>query len=155
MTCVLVLSAAVLIATEPQKDEAKKGPPVIEGTWIPNGGTNGKSSRTGEATGEKLVIKDGEAEWTHIPYVSEDKPGNCKVKLDESKKPHTIELTVGDTKYKGIYQFTQFKGAEGNDNLAILLSEPGADFPKEFSSPRPLRLPKEFKGTLLFLVRKK
>lgn len=97
-----------------------------------------------------VTISDQKIAWTKLPYFTDEK-GECKLTVDPSKSPSTIELKVGDKVYKGIYRLRPAKNGRP-EQLDLLIATKGSDFPKAFGASE-LELPKEFTGVLLMAAR--
>jgi uncharacterized protein (TIGR03067 family) len=116
----VVFATAGVIAGGDAKADLKK----FQGTWSIVSGWEGGKPVPEEKTkdfrltfsGDKLTIKHGE------------KPREGTFKLDQSKKPKQIDVTMMDKDVEGIYRFK--KGGL----LEICFNEPGGERPTEFQS---------------------
>jgi hypothetical protein len=147
----LVMAVALIPGADDPKDKAEAVPAEIKGEWDITFATNGDNTWT-NSQGYKLTIGDKEAEWSRLPYLIGRK-GKGAITVSPSKEPPTIELKVGDNVFKGIYRYRAARPNGKHDNLDILFSD-GGDFPKGFAKDR-MDLPKDFKGVLLLVERKK
>jgi hypothetical protein len=145
----LILLTATLSAAEAPKSDAK-----LAGTWRI---TTTDTDRDGANFSRRPVtfsVNEKEASWDRdIPFLFEEK-GKAKAKIDASKTPPTIELTLGGKVYRGIYHIRPSKDGK-EEFLVILISKPGGEAPKmSFDEERPATFPKGFKGTQLTGSRK-
>ena len=96
----------------------------LQGSWLAQSAVKG-----GEELPE-IVIKTVKATFkgdkVSLEYAGDTKDGVAK--LDESKKPKTIDLIVGDMTLLGIYE------VEGT-KLKVCLGEPGQARPTKFEAP--------------------
>jgi hypothetical protein len=147
----LLLLTSNLFAADPPKERIVD-PKAIKGTWVLRG-MRSTTDRRSYVGGRPFQVGDKEAEWPKgISGLFKDE-GKGAIKVDTSKKPPTIELTVGKKVYKGIYLIRTFDGVK-LEQLFVLINEPGGDFPTGFET-KPFDLPKGFKGVLLYGDRKK
>jgi uncharacterized protein (TIGR03067 family) len=112
-------SAAAVVAQDTEGDQKK-----IQGTWaVVSAEKGGKKAPAKEIegitftfTGDKLSLKKG----------GESKDG--KFKLDATRKPREIDVTMEDRTARGIYQLDK-------DALKICVGKEGDERPKEFAAP--------------------
>lgn len=102
----------------------------MEGTWqgmvLEIGG---KAPSDGEKKiSIKLLIKGDR----YTIFFDEQKTSEGAFKLDEKKKPKTIDATASEGDFKGKVQpgIYQFEG----DELKVVFTEPGKERPKEFKT---------------------
>jgi uncharacterized protein (TIGR03067 family) len=133
LTCTLLIAAAsVALAPDTPVDEAKKELERIQGTWVTELG--------GEkvllvCTGDKYVQKVGDVEVEKGTH-----------KLDPTKKPKTMDITVTEGDAKGLLQLAIYE-LEG-DTLKICANQAGdKERPKEFST-------KEGGGRILVVLKR-
>jgi uncharacterized protein (TIGR03067 family) len=126
LTAVLVLAAG---------DNKKSDLDKLQGTWVAVSiESDGKMVPEEKLKNVKMVFKDGTLS------IATGGPGRqpppAKYKLDENKKPKTIDITAGgrdgsgkktDDVLPGIYELD-------GDTLKICLGLPGKDRPKELSA---------------------
>lgn len=134
LRALLIVAAGLLIAAD-AKEDAKKELEKLKGTWVVTSAER-DGKQTDRLNGDKMTIA-GEG------FVVTSKDGKelvkATIKLDPSKKPKTIDLTLteGSDKDKvvlGIY-------ALDGDKMKICLNEPGnTTRPTEFASKEGTRL---------------
>ncbi len=115
-----VFASAGVVAGGDAKADLKK----FEGTWsVASAQKGGKEAQEGEIkqlrivfTGDKITLKFGE----------KSKEGTFK--LDPTKKPKQIDVTLEDKTAQGLYRFNK-------DMLELCVVEPGGERPTEFKSP--------------------
>jgi uncharacterized protein (TIGR03067 family) len=108
--------------------EKKKDEDVIQGTWLPvSGEKEGKQAPEDELKEVKVTFApDGKLK---VNAKGKDMEGTYK--LDPSKKPRHIDLTVDEggkeLSLKGIYELKK-------DSLKVCVAEPGGERPTEFAT---------------------
>ena len=125
MTLMMACLAVPLLAGDPAGDLKK-----MQGTWqgaiLEIGGNPAKEEE------KKIQVKLVVAGDKYTIFVEDTKISAGTMKLDESKKPKTIDAKASEGEFKdkvqlGIYQF------EGED-FKVVFGEPGKDRPKEFKT---------------------
>ena len=128
----MALAVGLLLAAEDKKDDAKKDQEALQGTWRPVSAEQGGKDQGDEAKEHTLTFEKD----TFTVKRGDDVVLKGTFKLDPSKKPKTIDMTVTEARrdedkdkdIHGIYELTK-------DGLKWCTSEPGnADRPKEFST---------------------
>jgi uncharacterized protein (TIGR03067 family) len=129
---VTVLVAGLLLAADVKKDDAKKDQEALQGTWRPVSSEQGGKDDTEQSKDYALVFdKD-----TFTVKKGDEVMLKGTFKLDPSKKPKTIDMTItegrrDDDKGKelhGIYELSK-------DGLRWCTSGPGVEGrPKEFAT---------------------
>src|SRR5262245_22717960 len=129
---VMVLVAGLLLAADAKKDDAKKDQEALQGSWRPVSSEQGGKDQTEEAKEHTLTFdKD-----TFTVKKGDELRFKGTFKLDPTKKPKTIDMTVtegrrDDDKGKelhGIYELSK-------DGLKWCTCEPGGnERPKEFAT---------------------
>jgi uncharacterized protein (TIGR03067 family) len=131
----LLVAAGTLLAPDTPTDEAKKELERLQGTWVATVTANGQKISL-ICTGDKYVQKVGDMtveEGTH--------------KLDPTKKPKTMDITVKEGEYKGKLQLAIYE-LDG-DVLRLCANEAGdKNRPTEFSTT------KEGGGRMLIVLRR-
>jgi uncharacterized protein (TIGR03067 family) len=125
-TALMLLAVGLLIAAD-DKDAAKQDLDKLQGEWTLESG-----ERDGQAIPEefvkslKRVIKD------NTSVVSRDGEALSKstFKLDPTKKPKAIDITLEQEKDKPILGIYELDG----DTFKICYGQPGGERPKEFSA---------------------
>jgi uncharacterized protein (TIGR03067 family) len=127
------LSVALLLAAAPDpKDDAKKDQEALQGTWRPVSSEQGGKDQTDEAKDHTLTFEKD----TFTVKKGDEVRVKGTFKLDPSKKPKAIDMTVtqgprDDDKGKelhGIYELDK-------DTLKWCTSEPGGEArPKGFAT---------------------
>ena len=129
MRGLLFLTAAILVAADPPKEDAvKKDLKGIQGTWkVVAMEADGEKAPEEIVAALKLVFKDDTL--TFVP----GEPGftNYTYKLDPTTKPAGFDMTHADEKNKGETQKGIYS-LEG-DSLKICFGKPGQR-PKEFTA---------------------
>jgi uncharacterized protein (TIGR03067 family) len=126
---VLVLAAGLVLAADAPKDTAKKDLDKFQGTWTVVSVENSGQEMPADAVKElRLVIKGNE----RMMKMGDEVRARSTFKLDPSKSPKEIDLTLqeGDMKgmtFKGIYEID-------GDTQKVCLNIEGGDRPKDFSS---------------------
>jgi uncharacterized protein (TIGR03067 family) len=130
----VVFASAGVVAGGDDKGDLKQ----LAGIWsVVSARKAGKDAPENEIKNIRLVFSEDK-----ITIKVGEKPVEGSFKIDPSKKPRQIDITLKDETGKGIYQF---KG----DTLEICLSIPGQARPTEFKAPE------STKNTLLVLKREK
>jgi uncharacterized protein (TIGR03067 family) len=123
-----VLAGSVLAIGASGQEKGKSDQDKIQGTWTfvsaEKGGMDAKNDIPKEA---KLVFANGT-----IKIQAEGKEKEASYKLDSSKKPKQIDITVKEGNgqeqlHKGIYHLD-------GDNLKICFAHAGVDRPTEFKT---------------------
>jgi uncharacterized protein (TIGR03067 family) len=128
----MVLVAGLLLAADAKKDDAKKDSDALQGTWRPVSAERGGQEQGDDAKqhtlafeGDKFTVKRNDEVMVKGTF-----------KLDASKKPRTIDMTVTEgrrdddkgKKILGIYELDK-------DSLKWCTAEPGGEErPKEFAT---------------------
>jgi uncharacterized protein (TIGR03067 family) len=130
-----VFGTALLLSTVPaeeKKDDAKKDQEALQGTWKPVSVEQGGKEQGEEAKEHTLIFEKD----TFTVKRGDQVAIEGTFKLDPSKKPKAIDMTVTEGRrdedkgkeLHGIYELTK-------DGLKWCTSEPGGkDRPKEFST---------------------
>jgi uncharacterized protein (TIGR03067 family) len=129
---VMALAAGLLVAADAKKDDAKKDAEKLQGTWKVVSAEHGGQTPEGAKEFSLVVEKD-----TFTVKKGDDVVSKGTVKLDTSKKPKAIDMTVTESRNEGekgkvrlgIYELTK-------DGLKWCFAPTGTeDRPKEFASP--------------------
>jgi uncharacterized protein (TIGR03067 family) len=121
---VALVAASLLVAADAKDDDIKKELEKLEGEWVVVENEKDGEKATAENIkgsgltfkGDKLTMRD-KGEEVGIAF-----------KLDLSKKPKTIELTLGMNIVRGIYSL------DGDTlKLCVHLGRPDSKFPTEFT----------------------
>src|SRR4051794_20063645 len=120
MRLLVVLSLGLLLGAEDAKNDMK----AFEGTWLlVSGEHDGKAESDDFHKKSRLEVKGNK----HTVKLG-DMSHKATHKLDASKKPKTIDVTLDDgTKIEAIYELS-------GDTFKICLPAKGKDRPKEFSA---------------------
>jgi len=97
-----------------------KGAKQIEGTWLVVSMEKGSKKKDTEGENIRLVIRAGK-----LTFQKGDDKQEGSYKVDPSKKPKHIDLTVREKEVKGIYEIKK-------DTLRICAAEEGDARPAEF-----------------------
>jgi uncharacterized protein (TIGR03067 family) len=128
-----LLLLVFLVAAEPIKDQPRKTPEKLDGTWTPTKLIyNGKDMTGNKKMQFRFVFKGNEAVVEGSKDVQKEY-ARLKVKLDPSYDPHLIDITIGGGVQEGavIEGIYDLKG----DELKICAKVFGSDRPSEFGSP--------------------
>jgi uncharacterized protein (TIGR03067 family) len=127
-----VLVIGLILGAEEKKDDAKKDQEALQGAWKIVASETGGMDRTEELK-EHFIVFEGDT----FALKKGDNVGlRGTIKLDPSKKPRAIDLTITDGGQEGdkgkvlngIYEL-------GKGTLKWCTAEPGGtDRPKEFST---------------------
>jgi uncharacterized protein (TIGR03067 family) len=123
----LLIVALLTIATDKEKDQAKKDLDSLQGTWVMAGlEVEGKQVPEEKITGTTLTIKGDR----YIVKVK-DTAHEVTIKLDPAKKPKAIDMYFPDGPElpklaKGIYE------VDGDTFKICRAQAPGQDRPREF-----------------------
>jgi uncharacterized protein (TIGR03067 family) len=129
----VVFVTAGVVAGGDAKDDLKR----FQGTWSVTSAVEGGKAIPEEKTKDVQVVFDG----NKISVKMGEKSMDGTFKLDPSKKPKQIDVTIMDKKGLGIYRFK--KGGM----LEVCATEEGGERPTEFKSP-------ESSKTILFLLKR-
>jgi uncharacterized protein (TIGR03067 family) len=128
----VVFASASVVAGGDAKADLKK----LTGTWSIVSAQKGGGELPANELKELRLIFNGDKLSARFGEKSKD----GTFKIDPSKKPKQIDITLMDKTAEGIYRF---KG----DNLELCLSEPGEPRPTEFKSA-------EGSKTFLFVLKR-
>ena len=122
-----LMACLLFVAAEDKTKDKPAGADPLTGTWKVESLVADGQERE-EAKGSTFVFQDGKLSWK-----SERGERNWKYKLDTSKKPATIDLTVvggnrDGTQTKGIFE------VKGDDLKMNVTYMPDVDRPKDFSN---------------------
>jgi uncharacterized protein (TIGR03067 family) len=114
-----------LIAGGPGTDLKK-----LQGTW--QGTTLEIGGKAPSEAEKKLRVKFVITGEKYTVFFNEMKINDGTLKLDETKKPKTLDVTPGDGEFKGKVQPAIYQ-LDG-DELKVVFTEPGKERPNEFKT---------------------
>jgi uncharacterized protein (TIGR03067 family) len=124
-TVILMMAAGALLAVTSLRADEKTD---FKGTWIPSEGmAEGKKLPDNFLSSTKLMLQEGK----YSVVVGEEKEDGT-YKVDESKKPATVDITptTGMNKGKTIPAIIEVRG----DTMRVCYNTMGQDRPKDFNS---------------------
>ncbi len=129
---VTVLVVGLLLGAEQKKGDAKKDREALQGTWMPVSSEQAGKDQSEEAKEHRLIFEKD----TFTVKRGDEVVVKGTFKLDPTKKPKTIDMTVTEGRREQdqgkelhvIYELTK-------DGLKWCTSEPGGtERPKEFAT---------------------
>jgi uncharacterized protein (TIGR03067 family) len=137
----LCVSLALGVVEHALADDASKDQQQLQGTWkVLAGNEGGKTLPPPRAKGSKVVVSGN-----HITVYEEEKKREMTFKLDPTKEPRTIDLTLTEGKDKG--ETSPGIYALEGELLKIAFALPGKARPTTFT-------PKQGSQEMLFVLKR-
>jgi uncharacterized protein (TIGR03067 family) len=121
----------LLIAADSPRGDAKKDLDRIQGSWVAaSGESKGNAIPDEQVKGTKFVLKGDKYSYT----VGDTYQEEGTLKVDPTKKPKTIDVTIAEGDDKGETQLGIYE--LDKDTLKLCFAPPGKDKtrPKDFST---------------------